>query len=225
MKDEFKKEITQFEDNDQRNVTKGDFTCLFGHAYLCAFNKDTVTAGFYVTGIHSFNQDVIMEQQMKPSIPSTMKEAFPLSQPSPVCAVMAAFHHNPPMLFDISPPTYMHTQSYADSDVNLMSPTLKHVIDESIDPALFMPSKWMRSLYSTMSFTSSGSFLVSKTPHTSAIPIIPPIFEGPLLIALLDWHLTLPCGPIPLTQAELERGMMSFAKTSIKLRLTTKHNV
>ncbi|KAH9955518.1 hypothetical protein BJV74DRAFT_790752, partial [Russula compacta] len=94
----------------------------------------------------------------------------------------------------------------------LMSPTPKHVIDESIDPVLFMPSKQIRSLYSAMSSTSSGSFLVLKTPHTSAMPIIPPILKGPLLITLPDWHLTSPCGPILLTQAELERENDEFRK-------------
>ena len=84
MKDEFKKEITGFEDTHQRNMTKSNFTGLFGHVYLRAFNRETVATAFQVTGVHSFNHKVIMEKQMKPSIHSSVKGAFPLPQPSPV---------------------------------------------------------------------------------------------------------------------------------------------
>ncbi|KAG6809803.1 hypothetical protein H0H92_014685 [Tricholoma furcatifolium] len=95
---------------------------------------------------------------------------------------MAAFNNNPPTSFDVSPST--HTRAHNDSNPHLQvpmdyesstepqTPSLKRVSDKNIDPSLFTPTKRMRSLYTALCSTSSGSFLVSKAPLTSATPII-----------------------------------------------------
>jgi len=69
-----------------------------------------------------------MEAQMKPSVTTSVKGSFPLLQPSPVQAVMAAFNANPPTAFVTSPST--NTQ---------YSPTEIANDKES----LYTPSKWM----------------------------------------------------------------------------------
>ncbi|KAJ7588776.1 hypothetical protein C8J56DRAFT_785302 [Mycena floridula] len=59
-----------------------------------------------------------------------------------------------------------------------------------IDPALYTPSKRMRSMYAGVSMTSSGSFLVSKDPMKSSTPIIDPVLEAPpMFLTQPDWGL------------------------------------
>jgi hypothetical protein len=106
MKECWRKEIDQFEQTHKRDVMKGDFTHLFGRAYIKAFDQDTIKAAFHVTGVHPFSHEAITEDQMKPSIPHSVKGSFPLPQPSPVRAVIAAFHHQPPTSFNVSPSTH-----------------------------------------------------------------------------------------------------------------------
>jgi hypothetical protein len=54
MKAAWKEEINTFEDENKRRVGKGNFTDVFGQAYLKAFNTETVLSAFQATGfIHS----------------------------------------------------------------------------------------------------------------------------------------------------------------------------
>ncbi|PCH39792.1 hypothetical protein WOLCODRAFT_67143 [Wolfiporia cocos MD-104 SS10] len=91
MKEVWKTEISNFEQLHKHNITKADFMGVFGHAFLAAFTAETIKAAFKATGIWPFNPDVISTQQTKLSIPMSIKGSFPLPQPSPVHAVMAAF--------------------------------------------------------------------------------------------------------------------------------------
>ena len=93
MKSIWKEELNKFEDKHRRKVGKGDFTEIFGTAYLRAFTTQTVESAFRVTGIYPYDRTVIKPTQMKPSKATSTKGAFPLPQPSPVRAVMVAFHH------------------------------------------------------------------------------------------------------------------------------------
>ncbi|KAG6805822.1 hypothetical protein H0H92_013838 [Tricholoma furcatifolium] len=61
----------------------------------------------------------------------------------------------------------------------------------------------MRTLYRTLSSTSSGSFLISKQPLTSSTPIIPPIVNGPPSIPLPDWSLL--SSSTPSSRSELQK--------------------
>lgn len=173
MKECFKNEINQFETLHLRPVGKGDFTGVFGRAFLKAFTPDTVAAAFRVTGIHPFDPSVISETQMKPSVATSTKHSFPLVQTSPVRRVMAVFPSHPPTAFDVSPST--HAAISGNSSPG--TPTRqKRAIDPNIDPELYTPSKRMRLLTSNLA-SSSASFLVSTAPITSANRIAPPVLE------------------------------------------------
>jgi hypothetical protein len=84
MKDAWKEEIRHFEELNRTAVKKGNFTGVFGHAFLRAFTRDTILAAFEATGICPFNPDIITGDQMKPSLVTSTQAAFPLPQPSPV---------------------------------------------------------------------------------------------------------------------------------------------
>ncbi|TFK16896.1 hypothetical protein FA15DRAFT_650704 [Coprinopsis marcescibilis] len=57
------------------------------------------------------------------------------------------------------------------------------------DPALFTPSKRMRSMYAALSSMSSGSILLSKAPITSNTTIAPPLIEDLPPLKQPDWSL------------------------------------
>jgi len=99
MKDKWKKEITAHEETTLKPVGKSDFLGVFGCTYNAAFTPDTVKAAFKVTGVVPFNRNAISEDQMKPSIATSVKGSFPLPQPEVVCTVMAAIDKNPPTSF------------------------------------------------------------------------------------------------------------------------------
>lgn len=61
MKEEFRKEIHEFEDLHMAGVGKGDFAGVFGQAFLRAFTPESVKAAFEATGAHPFNPGVITE--------------------------------------------------------------------------------------------------------------------------------------------------------------------
>jgi hypothetical protein len=69
------------------------------------------------------------------------------------------------------------------------------MIDPDIDPALYTPSKCMRLLNSALASTSSGSYLVTKTPLTAAQAsylVAPPVIEKPPPLPEPDWTLLEP---------------------------------
>ncbi|KAF8160510.1 hypothetical protein BJ912DRAFT_891218 [Pholiota molesta] len=193
MKDAWKQEIVNFEEQKLRKVSKKEFTLLWSCAYISAFEPDTISAAFRVTGVHPFCREVITEEQMKPSITSSVKGSFPLPQPSPVRAVMSAFNANPPTSFMVSPSTHtLHNQAtqiaHGEGEEPPITPTRRRRYAE-VDADLFTPSKRMRSLYAGLASTSSGSFLVSKTPLTSATPILDPVLEDLPHLPQPDWSL------------------------------------
>ncbi|KAF8179014.1 hypothetical protein K438DRAFT_1843418 [Mycena galopus ATCC 62051] len=87
----WKEEINQFEELHKRKAS----------------TESTIQAAFRVTSIYPFNPNVIKNEQMKPAEATSVKAGFPLLQLSPVHAVMAAFHHNPPATFNIDPNTFV----------------------------------------------------------------------------------------------------------------------
>ena len=130
-----------------------------------------------------------MEEQMKPSVTTSIKEGFPLPQPSPICAVIASFDANPPTALATLPSTHMqHCPTETPDDENLVTPSCRKQGPE-IDPLLYMLLKQMRILYTALSSTSSGSFLVSETPLTSSIPIATPVLEAVPQLPCPDWSL------------------------------------
>ena len=182
MKETWKQVITEFEDENRRDVTKGDFMYLFGKAFNQAFDDEAVKAAFRVTGVYPFNRTVISAAQMKPSIPSSTKGEFPLPQASPICAIMAVFNPNPVVPTSDDPlltPGIRGSSSSLEAVQNSPSSSRQRIRDENIDPMLYTPSKRIRSLYTALGATQSGSFLISKDPMSSSTPIILPVLERP----------------------------------------------
>ncbi|KIL62014.1 hypothetical protein M378DRAFT_81767, partial [Amanita muscaria Koide BX008] len=183
MKKAWKEEINHFEDKNRRQVTKGDFTEVFGNAYLRAFDTETIEAAFSSTGIYPFNPNVITQRQMMPSVPHSIKGSFPLPQPSPVRAIIAANRLHPPTAFDIDEET--HTLTGCPE-----TPSRRHLVDPNVDPELYTPSKRMRMMHSAMASTSSGSLLVSKAKLTSEHArhiISPPVLEALPVLPQPNW--------------------------------------
>ena len=189
MKEAWKEEICHFEELHRTAVKKGNFTGVFGRAFLKAFTTNMILAAFSATGIYPFNADVITGRQMKPSLLTSTQAAFPLPQPSPVRRVMAAFHHH-------------HTHSSADASSGAVTPTLgldpgsasapktpPPIPDSLIDPALFTPSKRGGLLTTALAGSSSGSFLVADAKLTSDQRIAPPVLEHTQGLPMPNWSL------------------------------------
>jgi len=204
MKAEFHHEIGKFECLHKAKVTKSDFAGVFGSAYLHSFTEDTIKATFSATGIYPFNPDAISEKQMKPSLPTSTKSTFPITQPSPVQAIIAAMGTHRPTSFELSPTTNSlpipgpsHT-----TPASLITPSRRRRISyPDTEPDPDTPSKRLHMMYSALATTSSGSLLVSKTRMTSAYTSTAPVFEEVPELPQPNWLLL---RPDPLAQASYQ---------------------
>ena len=217
MKDKWKKEITAHEETTLKPVGKSDFLGVFGCAYNAAFTPDTVKAAFKVTGVVPFNRDAISEDQMKPSIATSVKGSFPLSQPEVVRTVMAAIDKNPPTSFSISPTT--HHVASGSQNVPPETPTRKRQHPLEIDPGLYTPTKRLRTLYGALGSNEEHRFLVLKSPLTSATPITAPVLEGPPCIPPPEWSLA----KEPPSQIWKSRQQLEYENLNLKSNLTIAH--
>lgn len=187
MKEAWKEEIRKFEELHGK-VTKGDFTEVFGKAFLIAFTEPTIRAAFEKTGVYPFNPEVITAEQLKPSEPTSIVGSLPIPMPSPVRAIMAAFNHRDITAFDSSPDARQHAPSSSITAPG--TPTqAPRVIDRAVDPLLFTPTKCMCIMTGVLAGTSTGSFLVGKPRITSAQSIADPVFERPTHIESPQWNL------------------------------------
>ncbi|KAJ6555644.1 hypothetical protein DFH09DRAFT_1318054 [Mycena vulgaris] len=119
-----------------------------------------------VTGTYLFNLNVIKSEQMMPE-----EATFPL-QPSPVHAVMVAYHPQPLTAFYLNPET--HAPVARGSAPTPTIPTRPpRVRDLEIDPELYTPTKRTCMMSSALGSTSSRSFLVSSAKITS-LTFMPP---------------------------------------------------
>jgi hypothetical protein len=220
MKKAWKEEISLFEDEQKRNVTKGDFTKVFGCAYVRSFTPESIKATFEVTGVHLYNPDVIQDKQTKPSLTTSTKGPFPLPQASPVQAIMAAFSTYPTTTFDAQSSPIPPDQLPDHIEPEFRSTDRRRRIDDSdIDPHLFTPSKRMRALVSGLSATSSGSILVSDVKATSSsIRLISPVLEAPPALPEPDWGLAKPTNSymtrdqLAQENEQLKRSLMNAQK-------------
>ena len=221
MKAAWKEDINIFEELHRRAIDKADFCGVFGQAYVCAFTKENVEAAFAATGIHPFNPDVIKPKQMKPAEPTSTQSSFPLPQPSPVCALIAACqnheftyqecHPNSPPRAMASSSTFPGSPSDNTIDPALRS-TPKCHIDPASNPDLATPSKRMRYLAAGLASTSSGSILISKVCASHAEMsrlVMPPIVDHvPQELEQPDWPLLSSEAPLDsLSQMELEKNV------------------
>ena len=143
MKKAWKQVINEFATLHRAQVTKGDFTSLFGRAYRRAFTKEMIKAAFKAIGVYPFDCTVITTKQIKPSEATSVKGQFAITWTSPVCAIMTSFKTYKPTFFDVSPahvrpppPITTHTVPLATTPPN---PSLKGICDANIDPALMTP--------------------------------------------------------------------------------------
>ena len=169
---------------------KKDFAGVFGQAYLQAFTPETIKAAFAATGLHPFNPNAITEKQMKPSLPTSTESSFPLPQPSPVQAIIAAMGSQPPTAFNLSPSHFVSTSASACSAITpSRRPPPPH--DPNIDPSLGpeTPLKRLRFMYGGLASTLPGSLLLSKTCLTSSYPIHPPVLNALPELPQPDWSL------------------------------------
>ena len=196
MKEAWKQVINEFETVHRAQVTKGDFTSLFGRAYCHAFTKETIEAAFKATGVYPFDHTIITAKQMKPSKATSIKGQFAVALTSPICAIMTSFKTYQPTSFDTSS-THMRHPTHITTDTNTLAatppqPSPKHVHDSNIDPALMTPktpSKRMCMMTSSLAATALGSFLISNVKITSAQPIFPLAEHGLLHLPEPDWTL------------------------------------
>jgi hypothetical protein len=72
----FRREIQKFENLHRRSVGKGNFADVFGRAFLRSFTKGAVNAAFKfaATGVYPLNPDAISEEQMKPNLPTSIRQ-------------------------------------------------------------------------------------------------------------------------------------------------------
>lgn len=165
MKEQWKKEIEAFEMLHKRGVEKGDFTGVFGTAYLKAFTPETVKAAFSATGVYPFNRTVISPTQMKPSLATSTQASFPLEQSGPSRLVMLAFRANPPTAFDTDAAT--HTRIAGSPS----STHPQHPPDPNLDPALqSTPSSSARMLPGPSSHPQS----TEQDPESISSPPVTP---------------------------------------------------
>lgn len=217
MKQAWREEIEAFEEQHKRPVSKADFTCVFGKAYIRSFTPEPIKAAFRVTGVYPFDPTVISEKQMKPSLTTSVKGSFPLAQASPVRAVMAAFTRLPTDSF--ASPQTSQTDGNGNTPQTLYPPSplskKRHRCDV-IDPSLLTPSKRMRALHANLSATSSGSILVSTAKATSStLKIIPPVLESAPNLPEPDWNLA----KMPLEPAYMTRNQLINENTALKSNL------
>ncbi|EGN96639.1 hypothetical protein SERLA73DRAFT_154134 [Serpula lacrymans var. lacrymans S7.3] len=178
-------EVAQFHATHRRGVKKTDFTGTFGRSFLRAFTPDLIQSAFCVTGVHPFDPKVITPDQMKPSEETSTHGKFPLSYPTPVCAVLSAFSNYQPTSFELLPSTHTGQTLQQDHQDFLLHR----------EPPVDSPSKRMCLTTGSLSRTSSGSFLASKARMGKGHAIIEPIFQKPAILPAPDWRLLTPSQP------------------------------
>ena len=189
---QYRKLVRDFETRIQGPAAKQDFLELFGRAYLLSFDSQTIRSAFRATGVYPFNREAISAEKMKPSESSSHSASFPLPLATPVRRIMAVYHHQPPTAFDVDLATHLAAEeqphgSHGNGTTTGASQTA--VLDPTLDPALFTPTKRARALYSTLAQSSSASFLVAKEKLTAERSIPPIVLEKvPAYIEEPDWR-------------------------------------
>jgi hypothetical protein len=204
MKEAWKEEICKFEDIHKSKVTKGDFTKVFGNAFLKAFTVPTVLAAFKKTRIHLYNPDVITTRMMKASEPSSVISSLLIPMPSPVHAIMMAFNaysytaadldpdnfHTPPVLPSMNPQLSVTEPTTPTTPSHIPQPIARgSALPALLSSSYYMPSSHMCVMTSALASTASGSFLVGNPRITSANTITSPVYGWPVILPEPDWSL------------------------------------
>ena len=80
MKKAWKEEITIHEKRSGQAVKKEDFAEVFRKAFQKAITPETVKSAFRATEIYPYDPMLITEEQMRPSLATSTKASFPLTQ-------------------------------------------------------------------------------------------------------------------------------------------------
>ncbi|KIJ28783.1 hypothetical protein M422DRAFT_189346, partial [Sphaerobolus stellatus SS14] len=179
MKDMYRHEVKTFEEENQRKMNKGDFAAVFGRAFQRAFTPTIIKMVFRPTGVHPFSPNIINEKQFKPSEALSVRNAFPLPQPSLVRRVMATYSALAPAANSSPLAARTNMQPFPDMES----------IEPFIDPALFTPSKQARIMAESLLQSTSGSYLVSSDPIKSHHLPFAPVLEAPPRVSEVNWNL------------------------------------
>lgn len=126
---------------------------------------------FEITGIYPFNRDRITPDMTAPSLPTSISTIFPVQQPSPVKAIVAAMSGFNPLLnpaFNASIPVELSPFLASEPEVEeVVAPSQPHcerhvILDPNIDPSLQNPC----SCYQQPS-TSAAQVAISLLRGTS----------------------------------------------------------
>jgi hypothetical protein len=88
-------ERNKLEEETGEVLTKDNFIEVYSRAHLRAMTCANIQSAFQKTGLHPFNQNVIMDKMMAPSLETltAMESVFPMIQPGPVDTVLKALQH------------------------------------------------------------------------------------------------------------------------------------
>jgi hypothetical protein len=149
-------------------VTKTNFLEVYALARAVAMTPENIKSSFRKTGVYPFDRTQITADQLKPALETSIEGYLPMSQPSPVRAIAAAFQAH-------EPATATDTEAGPDES------------NKGLDPRLFTPSK-MGRLNSALQSTSAA-FLVSNSPIQSTSRIPAPVFQSTSKVPCPDWTL------------------------------------
>ena len=107
---------------------------------------------------------------MQLSLPTSTRGSFPITQPSPVGAIVHAMGGHPPTSFELPP---MHHRPAFQSP---LSPS-RWLHDENDDLEPETPSKCLHVMYSNLSAMTLGSLPVLKNCILSAYTVAAPVFK------------------------------------------------
>ncbi|KAJ6471459.1 hypothetical protein C8R45DRAFT_836416 [Mycena sanguinolenta] len=130
----------------------------------------------------------------------------------------------PPTRFDLSP-SNLGSVSQAGPSRTPQTPSRRRGRDddlENIDPALWSPSKKMRTLYAHLGATSAGSLLLSSPKIKSTNnPILSPVVQGvPSAVTTPDWSLS---APTTSDEAYKTRKQLEAENAALRKELALAH--
>ncbi|KAL5530820.1 hypothetical protein ACEPAF_7078 [Sanghuangporus sanghuang] len=229
MKHNWRHLIREFESTSLHSVGKQNFLELFGAAFLLSFSKETVLSAFKVTGIHPFSRNIISPDQMKPSEASSTSTSFPLPLNTPVHRIMAAFRHQPPMRFDVDIATHLPAPNFIPLQPSgnttgqpnqYLLPSVP-VLNPTLDPSDFSPTKRVRSVYASLATSKSASFLVNDRKLTSSDTLPAPVLERPPTNTVPDWKTAQECLE-RLSRQKLEDDITKLTETLRRAQIHSK---
>ena len=213
LKINYGNEKVDFEGRTGEEANGGNFLQIYAPAYRKTFTEQTIRTAFRKTGLIPFNRDVIDPVKLAPAKELSVIGTFPIRQPSPVSAVLDAFH-KVRTACDKENSGACPTSSW-DRQTSPRRPlaSRENTTSSTLTPCV---NRMMDGLAST-----SASFLVGDdNPFSSACRIPPPFFprlpEGP------TWDMILRSPRGPRSKEDLENENRILRSTMRDQRNRTK---